>query len=128
MDSLPNIQNIYGMMFAGDLLVQKLGRHAIFLVGESRIGKSTLFNLLQGFQLEAIQSDEEDYYKCVQTKSGVEAKSGFESVTLLPNLAPQLMFNESRIDVNLVDMAGYGDHGRSYVGVFGVSYMLKRIL
>ena len=24
-----------------------------------------------------------------------------------------------------MDMAGYNDHGRNFVGVFGVSYMLK---
>ena len=51
---------------------------------------------------------------------------GFNSVTLIPNIFPKIKIGNSYHEINLVDMAGYSDTGRSYVGVFGVSYMLKR--
>lgn len=42
----PDTNQMWGCMFAGDLAIKKLGNKAIIIVGETRVGKSTLFNHL----------------------------------------------------------------------------------
>jgi ABC-type thiamine transport system ATPase subunit len=43
---LPDISNMWGCMFAGDLALKNLKKKAIAIIGDSRIGKSTLFNYI----------------------------------------------------------------------------------
>lgn len=45
----------------------------------------------------------------------------FESVTLIPNINKVSLNNEN---IFLLDTAGFNDEARSYIGTFGVSYML----
>ena len=65
----PDISTVYGCMLAGDECIRQLGNKCIFLVGESRVGKSTLFNYLLGMKLQAVESEEtgEDIYECIQS-------------------------------------------------------------
>ena len=42
----PDIKDMWGCMFAGDLATKKLQKRAIAIIGDSRIGKSTLFNYI----------------------------------------------------------------------------------
>ena len=59
---------------------------------------------------------------------GAITKAGMKSATLIPNFHPTTPINGRTQNINLIDMAGYKDKGRTYVGVFGVSYMLKTML
>ena len=43
---IPDIQSMWGCMFAGDLATKNLQKRVIAIIGDSRIGKSTLFNYL----------------------------------------------------------------------------------
>lgn len=43
----PNCATMSGCMLQGDLVTQKLLSAAIVIVGDSRVGKSTLFNHLK---------------------------------------------------------------------------------
>ncbi len=42
-------------MFAGDLAIKKLQKRAIAIIGDSRIGKSTLFNYILKIPLIGVQ-------------------------------------------------------------------------
>lgn len=118
---------MYGCMLAGDECIANLGEEQIFLVGETRVGKSTLFNLFMGRSLKVVKSaEEEEVYECAH--KGAVMADGYESVTLLPNIERNVRFDGINTLVTLIDMAGYKDEGRSEVGVFGVSYMLKRAM
>ena len=66
-------------------------------------------------------------YVCTHEESAF-VKDGFKSVTLLPNVNPEIRLNGENKNISIQDMAGYKDAGRNYVGVFGVSYMLKTTL
>lgn len=112
-------------MLDGDELVEKIKDRSVFLVGESRVGKSTLFNYLTGLPLKVEKDSRNRYIYVTDNGSMAVAKSGYTSATLLPNINPKLILNGIEVDVSLQDMAGYKDAGRNYVGVFGVSYMLK---
>lgn len=47
----PNIKSMWGCMFAGDMAIENVKKKSILIVGDSRIGKSTLFNYLSGVNL-----------------------------------------------------------------------------
>ena len=47
----PNIKSMWGCMFAGDMAIENIKKKSILIVGDSRIGKSTLFNYLSGVNL-----------------------------------------------------------------------------
>lgn len=50
----PNVETMGGCMLAGDLIVAKLaGNENVLLVGDTRVGKSSLFNYLRGLSLRA---------------------------------------------------------------------------
>ena len=58
---------------------------------------------------------------------GAITKAGMKSATLLPNFHPTTPINGRTQNICLIDMAGYRDKGRTYVGAFGVSYILKTV-
>ena len=118
--------NVYECMLSGDELALKIKDESIFLVGESRVGKSTLFNYILGKMLKVVEDPVlgDDIYVCDNTDAA-QVAPGFKSVTLLPNISPTVRLDGQDINISLQDMAGYKDTGRSFVGVFGVSYMLK---
>ena len=122
-------ENIYACMLAGDEHVKKIKNKSIFLVGETRVGKSTLLNYLRGLRLQVTKDEDgrKNVYVCNDEDSAY-AKGGFTSVTLLPNIVDSIFMDGVSCDISLQDMAGYKDSGRNYVGVFGVSYMLKMAL
>lgn len=54
---VPNVNTMGGCMFAGDLAICKVSKKAILIVGDTRIGKSTLYNYLMrvpmiGYEIE----------------------------------------------------------------------------
>lgn len=118
--------SIYRCMFEGDECVEQIKSKSIFMVGESRVGKSTLFNYFMGLQLKVVKDERTKRAKfiCEHSERAVVG-SGFKSVTLLPNISSKILLNGVQEDISLQDMAGYKDAGRNYVGVYGVSYMLK---
>lgn len=123
---VPNVETMGGCMFAGDLAIRKVSKKAILIVGDTRVGKSTLFNFLMrvpiiGFEVE----DGSDVVYKPQFQKGVDMKNTFTSVTLVPNIG-KISLNAE--DSTLVDLAGFFDSSRSYVGIFGVSFMLERVL
>lgn len=50
----PKINNMWGCMFAGDMVIENAKKKSILIVGNSRIGKSTLFNYLSGVSLKGV--------------------------------------------------------------------------
>ena len=60
----------------------------IFVVGESRVGKSTLFNHLLGVRLRGVRGEGKQRFNIFYEAdfSGAQAKFAFKSVTLLPNI------------------------------------------
>ena len=56
------VEDIFYCMFAGDLKTKNIKQKSIFLVGESRVGKSTLFNYMLGHKLKG---KEEKKYKVI---------------------------------------------------------------
>ena len=58
MDRASEVENIYACMLAGDECVRQIKRRSIFLIGETRVGKSTLLNYLRGLKLE-VKKDED---------------------------------------------------------------------
>ena len=50
----PNIDSLCGLMLAGDEKTKLMKKNAILLVGSTRVGKSTLFNYLNGKALRAV--------------------------------------------------------------------------
>ena len=42
----PDIDNMWGCMFAGDLQIAKCKDKGILILGDTRVGKSTLLNYL----------------------------------------------------------------------------------
>lgn len=48
-------------MLAGDLQVKKMKKAPTYLiVGDSRVGKSSLFNYVRGFALKAVEKKDEE--------------------------------------------------------------------
>ena len=57
----PNVETMGGCMLAGDLIVAKLaGNENVLLVGDTRVGKSSLFNYLRGLSLRAKETKDCD--------------------------------------------------------------------
>ena len=52
---LHDISNIWGCMFAGELAIKNLPKKVIAIIGDTRIGKSTLFNYILKIPLIGIQ-------------------------------------------------------------------------
>lgn len=50
----PKINNMWGCMFAGDMAIENVKKKSILIVGDSRIGKSTLFNYMSGINLKGV--------------------------------------------------------------------------
>jgi GTPase SAR1 family protein len=119
----PNINNMWGCTFAGDLAIKEIIKKAIIIVGDSRSGKSTLLNYLSKVPMEGVKIKRKDIQLKVifQEENGVEVDCSFASCTLVPNIKNMQVGDEL---VSVVDTAGFNDEGRSYVGTFGVSYML----
>lgn len=105
-------------------MAKEVREEAIFLVGITRVGKSTLYNYLKGVTLVPKYEEGEYIYESAYEKVA-ETKGGFDSVTLIANISKSCRLNEVRYQVGLCDMAGFSDHGRSYLGVYMVSYMLR---
>lgn len=113
-------------MLAGEIQIRKIKKKAILIVGDTRVGKSTLFNHLLKIPLKGVQIDEGlDVIYEHEFQPGVTTRNTFTSVTLVPNVG-QINLNGEII--GLVDLAGFSDQARSYVGIFGVSFMLEKIL
>lgn len=53
----PNAETMEGVMLAGDLAIRKLKPKAIVIVGDTRIGKSTLLNYLTKIPMEGYKKD-----------------------------------------------------------------------
>lgn len=101
-----------GCLLQEEIIASKLRDDCILIIGDSRVGKSTLFNHLVGVPLKGVLDKHEDVILVPQHTEGVETSSTFKSVTLLPNI--------KTIDVNnktfdLCDTAGFSDSGRSNV-------------
>ena len=80
-------------MLTGDHHIRTLGQKAIILVGETKVGKSTLFNYLQNKQLRAVSCQTgDDVFECVQ-KNVAEASSEMKSATLIPNYSKTTPIN-----------------------------------
>lgn len=95
-------------------------------MGITRVGKSTLYNYLKGVTLVPKYEDEDREYTYESAYEKVaETKGGFGSVTLIANISKSCRLNQARYRVGLCDMAGFSDEGRSYMGVYMVSYMLR---
>ena len=62
---------MWGYMFAGDLAIKKLHKRAIAIIGDSRIGKSTLFNYILKIQLIVVKDKFRVVYKVDKEKLGV---------------------------------------------------------
>jgi len=45
---------MWGCMFAGDMAIENVKKKSILIVGNSRIGKSTLYNYLSGVTLKGV--------------------------------------------------------------------------
>lgn len=54
----PNIETLEGCMFAGDLGIKKTKSKVIMIVGDTRVGKSTLFNYIVGVPLIGVQTED----------------------------------------------------------------------
>ena len=120
------VEDIFYCMFAGDLKTKNIKQKSIFLVGQSRVGKSTLFNYLLGNRLKGkALTKYKVVYECDFEEEHLIG-SGFTSVTLLPNIVSEVKIGEMKHQSSVCDMAGFSDSGRSYVGVYSVSYMLKK--
>lgn len=85
------------------------------MAGLSRCGKSTLFNYINNVLLYGVPPPGQEnnalfgfgnidvcYTPRITNADTAETKSGFVSVTTIPNIA-------NREDYDLVDLAGYGD-------------------
>ena len=96
-------------------------------MGESRVGKSTLFNNLLGIRLRGVRGEGKKkhnvYYEA--DFEGAQTQYAFKSVTLLPNIEDVILDGNQ---IALQDMAGFKDKNRGYEGVFMVSYMLVESL
>lgn len=117
-----------GMMLKGERTLKELPSHNIAIIGDSRIGKSTLFNYLNGVRLEAKVNDEDGDYvlaKVSQNEGGADTAKQYDSVTLIPNVERLEFMGDT---LGLIDTAGFEDAGRGYVGVFGVSFLLHELL
>ena len=59
-------ESIYACMLAGDEHVKKIKNKSIFLVGETRVGKSTLLNYLRGLCLQVAKDEDgrKNVYVC----------------------------------------------------------------
>ncbi len=55
---LPDILNMWGCMFAVDLAIKNLLKKIIAIIGDTRIGKSTLFNYILKIRLIGIEIQE----------------------------------------------------------------------
>lgn len=51
---LPDVTSMWGCMFAGDMAIENVKKKSILIVGNSRIGKSTLYNYLSGVTLKGV--------------------------------------------------------------------------
>ena len=54
----PNVDKMGGCMLAGELEIRKIGKKAILIVGDTRVGKSTLFNLLLKIPLVGVEIED----------------------------------------------------------------------
>ena len=52
---IPDISNMWGCMFAIDLAIKNLPKKVIAIIGDTRIGKSTLFNYILKIPLIGIE-------------------------------------------------------------------------
>lgn len=50
----PNINTLEGCKFAGDLQTKKIKEKAILVVGDTRVGKSTIFNYAIGVPMVGV--------------------------------------------------------------------------
>ena len=91
-------------------------------MGDTRVGKSTLLNYLMKVPMEGVKKTKYGDVNLIPTfQKGVETKPTYESCTLVPNIG---VFKLNGEKISLCDTAGFDDEARSYVGIFGVSYML----
>jgi predicted GTPase len=98
------------------------GKKAILLVGMTKAGKSTTYNLISKIPMKAVKEGRSRCYELQRSKSlnnFAEVTGGITSCTLVPNIRKYK-------DCHLIDTAGYKDR-RNYVGTIGVSYSLKVI-
>lgn len=51
----PDLNNMWGCMFAGDKSIKETQKKSIFIVGNTRIGKSTFFNYVSGMALRGVK-------------------------------------------------------------------------
>jgi predicted GTPase len=56
----PDVNRMWGCMFAGDLAIQEVKKKGILIVGDTRTGKSTLFNHLLKVPMEGVKINRRD--------------------------------------------------------------------
>ena len=115
------------LLYQGRKRAKNTRPKTMFVVGESRVGKSTLFNYLLGARLKGVRGEGNKSHSIFYEAEFEEAKSqyAFKSVTLLPNIQ-DIELNQEIMAIE--DMAGFNDKNRGYKGVFMVSYMLVESL
>ena len=57
----PDITTMEGCMFAGDLRVKNVNKRMNVIVGDTRIGKSTLFNYFIDVPMIGVETEDEDF-------------------------------------------------------------------
>lgn len=75
-------------MYVGSQRAKLTRKDTVFVVGESRVGKSTFFNHLLGIRLKGVSSAKNKRNIIYEADMFDQAKAcdSFKSVTILPNI------------------------------------------
>jgi ribosome biogenesis GTPase A len=125
MSKLPEeerLLKLYDTLAKGDLKKELILPKCIVCIGLTRVGKSTVFNYLNGKEMIGKRVFGKVVYEPLSANSDgfAEVSASAISKTLIPNV---LKINE---DTCMIDTAGFRDK-RNHIGVFSVNYMIKVI-